>query len=59
MSARYSVYITRWETCRLRHVEAGSEEEAAERGRTLLDERTEYEVVETGVDHVDADLEEE
>lgn len=59
MNRRYSVYVTRWETCRLRHVEASSDEEAQDQGRDRLAEGEEYEVIETGIDHVDADLEEE
>ena len=59
MSPRYSVYVTRWETCRLRHVEATSEEDAQQRGRELLADGVDYESVETGIDHVDAELEEE
>ncbi len=59
MSPRYSVYVTRWETCRLRHVEARSEEEAQECGRRLLEDRAECESIETGIDHVDAELEED
>ena len=59
MNPKYSVYVTRWETCRLRNVEARSEDEAVDRGRELLADAAEYESVETGIDHVDAELEEE
>ena len=59
MRRRYSVYVCRWETCQLRHIEAISEEEAQERGRERLAEGAEYEIVETGIDHIDADLEDE
>jgi len=59
MSPKYSVYVTRWETCRLRGIEARSEEEAQTRGRELLDDEAEYQTIETGIDHIDADLEEE
>ncbi len=58
MNRKYSVYIVRWEECRVRNIEASSEEEAQNLGRERLAEGAEYEVIETGIDHVDADLEE-
>jgi hypothetical protein len=59
MNRKYSIYVTRWETCRLRHVEANSEEDARERGPEMLADGEDYESVETGIDHVDTVLEEE
>ncbi len=59
MSRRYSVYVCRWETCWLKKVEASSQEDAQDRGREQLDEGAEYTVVETGIDHIDAVLDEE
>lgn len=59
MNREYSVYIVRWEECRVRNVEASSEEEAQERGRDLLTEGAEFETIDTGIDHIDADPEDE
>ena len=59
MSPKYSVYVTRWETCRLRNIEARSQDEAQDRGRELLADEVEHENIATGIDHVDAELEEE
>lgn len=58
MNRKCSVYILRWEECRVRNVEASSEEEAQDLGRERFAEGVEYELIETGIDHVDADLEE-
>ena len=59
MSHKYSVYVTRWDIYRIRHVEARSLEEAEESGRERFEETTEHEHIDGGHTNIEAALEEE